>query len=151
MQNYQTRLSYGEKDYNEGKVDRKQHKNGRPRVTTSRDLRKIKRALSQNPHCTSKDIFDAAGLTDVSKRTRNRILNNMADQRSPAVCPPLSDINCQKRLFWATKYLKTDFQTVIWTAKHELRLMALMVGGEVGSKRTQILVCGTNVNKEVVE
>ena len=115
MQNYQTRLSYGEKDYDEGKVDRKQHKNGRPRVTTSRDLRKIKRALSQNPHCTSKDIFDAAGLTDVSKRTRNRILNNMADQRSPAVCPPLSDINCQKRLFWATKYLKTDFQTVIWT------------------------------------
>ena len=98
---------------NEGKVDRKQHKSSRPRVTTSRDLRKIKRALSHNPHCTSKDIFDAAGLTDVSKRTRNLILNNMADQRSPAVCPSLSDINCQKRLFWATKYLKTDFQTVI--------------------------------------
>ena len=39
----------------------------------------------------------------------------MADQRLPAVCPPLSDINCQKRLFWTTKYLKTDFQTVIWT------------------------------------
>ena len=98
---------------NEGKVDRKQHKSGLPRVTTSRDLRKIKRAMSQNPQCT--DIFDAAGVTDVSKRTRNRILNNMADQRSPAVCPLLSDINCQKRLFWATKYLKTDFRTFIWT------------------------------------
>ena len=100
---------------NEGKVDRKQHKSGQPRVTMSRDLRKIKRALFQNPHCTSKDIFDAAELTDVSKRTHNRILNNMADQQSLAVCPPLSDINCQKRLFWATKYLKTNFQTVIWT------------------------------------
>ena len=100
---------------NEGKVDRKQHKSSQPRVRTSRDLRKIKRALSQNPHWTSKDIFDEAGLTDVSKRTHNRILNNMADQQSQAVCLPLSDINCQKRLFWATKYLKTNFQTVIWT------------------------------------
>ena len=89
---------------NEGNVCRKQHKSGQPRVTTSRDWRKIKRAFSQNPHCTSKDIY-AAGLTDVSKRTRNRILNNMADQRSPEVCPPLSDINRQKKLFWATKYL----------------------------------------------
>ena len=44
----------GKRFTNEGKVDRKQHKRGRPRVTTSRDLRKIKRALSQNPHCTSK-------------------------------------------------------------------------------------------------
>ena len=28
--------------------------------------------------------------------------------------------------------------------------MALMVEGEVGSKRTQVLVCGTNVNKDVM-
>ena len=100
---------------NEGKVDQKQNKSGQPRMTTSKDLIKIKRALSQNPHCTSKDIFDAAGVTDVSKRTRNRILNNMADQRSPPIFPPFSDINRQKRLFWTSNYLKTDFQTVIWT------------------------------------
>ena len=58
----------------EGKVERKQHKRGRPSVTTSRDLRKIKRSLSQNPHSTSQTIFEAAGVTNVSKRTRNRIL-----------------------------------------------------------------------------
>ena len=41
----------------------------------------------------------------------------MADQRAPTKCPPLSDINCQKRLAWATKYLKTDFHNVLWTDK----------------------------------
>ena len=50
---------------NEG-TDRKQHKRGRPRVTTSRYLRKIKRDLSKNLHCTSKDIFDAAGVTGLT-------------------------------------------------------------------------------------
>ena len=32
---------------NEGKIDRKQHKSGRPRVTTSRDLRKIESFVSE--------------------------------------------------------------------------------------------------------
>ena len=88
---------------NEGKSERKKHKKGRPRVTTARDLRKIKRSLSENPHSTSKTIFDQAGVTNTSKSTRNRILKQMADQRSPTKCPPLSDVNCKKRLSWATK------------------------------------------------
>ena len=133
---------------NEGNVYRKQHKSGRARVITSRDLRKIKRALSQNPHCTSKDIFDAAGLTGVSKRTRNRILNNMADQQSPAVCPPLI---AKRDFFGLISICKLISKLLFGQTKHELRMMALTVGGEVGSKRTQVLVCGTNVNKEVVE
>ena len=106
---------------NEGKVDQKQHKSSWPRVTISRDLRKIKRALSQNPHCTSKDIFDAAGVTDVSKRTCNQILNNMAYQCSLAVCPPLNDINRQKRLFWATKYLELISELLFGQTKDKLR------------------------------
>ena len=85
---------------NEGKVDRKQHKRGRPRMTTSRYLRKIKRDLSQNLHCTSKDIFSCSRSNETNGCT-------------PALCPPLSDINCQKKLSWATKYLKIDFRTAI--------------------------------------
>ena len=100
---------------NEAIEERKKHKTGRPRVTTSRDLRKIKRSFSANPHSTSKAIFDHAGVTEISKRTRNRILKQMADQRASTKCPPLSDINCQKWLAWATTYLKTDFHNVLWT------------------------------------
>ena len=94
---------------------KEKHKTSRPRVTTSRDLGKKKRSLSANPHSTSKAVFDHAGFTGISKRTRNRILKRMSDQRAPTKCPPLSDINCQKRLAWATKYLKTDFRNVLWT------------------------------------
>ena len=100
---------------NEGKTERKSHSNGRPKVTTARDIRKIKRSLSANPHSTSKSIFESAGVTGISKRSRNRILKDIADQRSPTKCPPLSDVNRQKRLTWAKKYLKTDFQSVLWT------------------------------------
>ena len=63
---------------NEGKEGRKEHKSGRPKVTTARDLRKIKRTLLADPHSTSKTIFDQAGVTEVSKRTRNRILEQIA-------------------------------------------------------------------------
>ena len=99
----------------EAREGRKKHKTVRPRVTTSKDLRKIKRTLSAKPHSTNKDILDHAGVTKISKRTRNRILKQMADQRAPTKCPPLSDINGQKRLASATKYLKTDFHNVLWT------------------------------------
>ena len=30
-------------------------------------------------------------------------------------CPPLSETNTKKRLSWATKYSKAQFQTVLWT------------------------------------
>ena len=84
-------------------------------MTSPRDIRKIKRSLLANPHSTSKAIFDHAGVSGISKRTRNRILKQIADQRTQTKCPPLSNINCQKRLAWATKYLKTNFQNVLWT------------------------------------
>ncbi len=66
------------------------------RVTTSRDLRKIK-SLSANSHNTSKAIFDHAGVTEILKMTQKRIMKQMAD------------INCQTQLACVTKYLKTDF------------------------------------------
>ena len=96
------------------KKEGKKHKTRTPRVTTSRDLRKIKRSLSANPHRTSKAIFDHARVTEISKRAQNQILRQMADQRAPTKFPPMSDINCQKQLAWATKYLKTYFHNVLW-------------------------------------
>ena len=100
---------------NEGKEGRKEQKSRRPKVTTARDLREIKRALFASPYSSSKTIFDQAGVTEVSKRTRNRVLKKIAVHRSPSKCPPLSEANRQKRLAWAPKYLKIDFQSVLWT------------------------------------
>ena len=80
-----------------------------------RDIRKIKRSLLAIPHSMSKDISDHARVPGIYKRTRNRILKQIADQRTQTKSPTLSNINCQKRLAWATKYLKTNFQNVLWT------------------------------------
>ena len=77
---------------NEGKIllmrERKKHISYRPRMTRSKDLRKIKINLSVNFYSTSKKIFDKAGVTKISKRTRNPILKNMVDQKPPVKCPP---------------------------------------------------------------
>ena len=62
---------------NDGKEGRKKHTSGQPKVTTARNLRKIKRSLSANPHSTSKTMFNHAGVAKILKRTRKRILKKI--------------------------------------------------------------------------
>lgn len=87
----------------------------------------------------------------MSKNTRNRILSTMADQRSPAVCPPSSVANHQKRLSWDTKYMKTNFQTLIWTDEARATLDGPGGWGRVWLLKTQVLSRGTDAHKVVVE
>lgn len=122
----------------EGKVERKQHKGGRPRKLNSRDGRKIKRSLSQNPHSNSKQIFEDAGVANIPKTTRNRILKNMGKQCSPTVCPPLSELNRRKRLEWAENHMRIDFQLVLWTDEARAEL-----DGPDGWKRGWLINGGT--------
>jgi transposase len=99
----------------EGKLHRKKHVSGRPSKISARDMRRIKRATAKNPHATSKTVFQAAGVTDVSKSTRNRVLRTVANQRKRAIQPPMSKVNRKKRVAWAEQYLKEDFKKVLWT------------------------------------
>ena len=71
-----------------GKIERKPHKGDRLRKLNKRDERNIKRSPSQNPHSSSKHIFEDAGVADIPKTTRNRTLKSIGKQRSPTVCPP---------------------------------------------------------------
>ena len=122
----------------DGKLERKPHKGGRPRKLTKRDERKIKRALSQNPHSSSNHIFKDAGVANIPKTTRNRTLKTMGKQRSPTVCPPLSEVNRRKRLEWAEQHMKTNFQLVLWTDESRATL-----DGPDGWKRGWLINGGT--------
>ena len=76
----------------------------------------IKRQIiKKTPLSTSKVIFDEAGISNISKSTRCRILRSVAKMQKAKPAPPLSTINKVKRLDWAKRYLKMDFGHVLFT------------------------------------
>lgn len=95
------------------KVPRKDK--GKRRAMTRRDLSKVSRELRKNPTSTSNLIFKSAGIENVSKSVRCRILRNIASHVSPIIRPPLTEIHKKSRLQWAERYLKCDFNTVMFT------------------------------------
>lgn len=95
------------------KVTRKDK--GKWKVATRRNLSRIKRELKRNSTATRGEIFKSAGMEEVPKTTRCRILRSMASHVSPVIRPPLKESHKKARVSWAEKYLKTDFQTVLFT------------------------------------
>ena len=52
-------------------MTRAKQKRTKPKALSPRDERKVKNALLRMPHLTRKTIFEAAGLSEVLKSTRN--------------------------------------------------------------------------------
>ena len=82
---------------------------------TRRVISLLKREVRQNPLQTSKTLFEAAGAPNVPKSTRCSILKRIATCRKPMVPPPLKQIHRDRRIEWAEKYLKQDFECVLFT------------------------------------
>lgn len=62
----------------------------------------------------SKQIFEAASASGVPWTSRCRILQRLAVMHKPSIRPPLNN-HKKKRFQWAQKYMKTNFQTVLFT------------------------------------
>ena len=85
------------------------------RKLSPRDIRKLKIEMAKAPHATSKTIFDSAGVPKMAKTARCQTLKSLAKVRKPIKQPPLSKRHKTKRLEWARRYMKTDFQNVLFT------------------------------------
>ena len=83
------------------------------KLLNERDMRRLKVEMSRHVSSTSKRIFEAAGLPDIPKTTRNRVLRNLGKVKKSKRRPYLSKKHKEKRLEWAKRYLKTDFDNVI--------------------------------------
>ena len=70
----------------------------------------IKREVHRNPLETSKQVLEAVGMFNVPKSTRCSILQRIAKCKKPLVRPPLKQVHREKRLEWAKKYLKQNFE-----------------------------------------
>lgn len=88
---------------------------GTLRKISARSMHRIKRAAAKTPLHSSKQIFEAAGASGVPRTSRCRVLQSLATVHKPSIRPPLTNAHKQKRLHWAEKYMKTNFQTVLFT------------------------------------
>ena len=105
-----------EKSYiaNSNKVRQKSDK-GMFRKISCREISCIKRAVAKNPHSTSFEIFDEAGVSTRSRAGRCRILKSIGKVTKPTATPPLKARHKLTRLQWAKTYMKTNFQHVLFT------------------------------------
>ena len=85
------------------------------RCVTRHDLTALKRSTSRKPLSSSKSIFNDAGVTLPSRPTRCRVLKKFAKVKSAVKQPPLKKIHKQKRIEWAKRYMKIDFNQVVFT------------------------------------
>ena len=92
---------------------RKRCDQGVKRKISRRQMSAIKRKAVQQSLLTSKQIFEQAGVSGIARTTRCRILNTVAKPVKPSIHLPLTARHRNRRLEWAKKYAKTDFQTVL--------------------------------------
>ena len=82
---------------------------------SKRDMNRLKRSVRKLPGSTSATIFEEAGLPDVTKTTRNRLLRKIAAIKSLAKRPPLTSRHKRLRMEWSKKYMKTEMKFVLFT------------------------------------
>lgn len=92
------------------------------KTITARDRRKLKMIVTKNPLLTSSEVFAKAGILDVKRDQRCRILRTLGNFRKAVCRPPLNETHKKKRLSWAKENLKTDFSTVIFTDESRVTL-----------------------------
>ncbi|KAF4698363.1 hypothetical protein FOZ63_028794, partial [Perkinsus olseni] len=82
---------------------------------TPREKRKLKREMARTPLATSKELFDAAGVSKGSKSTRCKVLKSIGKVLKANPRPSLTKSHKEKRVQWAKDNMKTDFSKVLWT------------------------------------
>lgn len=99
------------------KYSRKTRTNGRTGITKiwKRDGCQLTKIMKKQPLLTSKTIFVEAGIPNILRDTRCRMLRAIGKVRKPITRPPITKVHKTKRVEWARKYMKLDFRRVIFT------------------------------------
>ena len=87
---------------------------GTMRKVSARQIHRIQRAGAKMTLQSRKQVFEAAGASGVPQTSRCRILQRLAVMHKPSIRPPQTNSHKQKWLQWAQKYMKNNFQTVLF-------------------------------------
>ena len=77
--------------------------------------RRILRAMSENPRKNSEDKFDAAGLQNVPKSTRDKVPREKERNISSIKRPPMNAKHSEKRVQWTKNYMKLPTKNILFT------------------------------------
>ena len=78
--------------------------------------------MRKHPLSSSKTIFNLAGVQEISRATRNRVLKKVSYVTKPIKKPLLTPRHKVKRLGWCKKYMKLDFSNVVFTDESRVTL-----------------------------
>ena len=117
-----------------GEVIRLKSKRTKPKALSFRDMQNLKNTLRKMPHSTSRAIFEKAGLSNVSKSTRNDYSRKFGEVRKIKSTLILTQKHKKTRIESSKKYIKQDFNKVIWIDECRATL-----GGPDGRARVAIV------------
>ena len=70
----------------------------------------------------NQEVFEQAGVSGIARTTRFWILGTVAKPVKSSIHPPLTTRHRNQRLELAKKYVKTDFETVLFTDERRATL-----------------------------
>ena len=100
-----------------------------------RAMNHIMKEIRRNSLQARKEVFESAGVPNVSKSTGCRILRRIGKCGKPEVRSPLKNIYKRKRIEWAKNNMKLNFQTFCSPMGVARSSMDPMDGGDDGSAR----------------
>ena len=102
--------------------ERKRNKGKEFKDISDRDLRQLKRTMVNHPLLTSDEAFAMAGITNIKRDKRCRILKQMGSIKKSSRRPPLSQTQKDKHKVWARDNMTRDFSKVIFTDESRVTL-----------------------------
>lgn len=90
---------------------------GRPRGTTEREDRRIRRTAVAHRTASAAEIRAAVGTTVTQRTVRNRLLEGQLRARRPVACIPLTTSHRRLRLQWcqARAHWRTEWRSVVFS------------------------------------
>lgn len=90
---------------------------GRPRGTTEREDRRVRRMAVANRTASAAEIRAAVGTTVTQRTVTNRLLQGQLRARRPVACIPLTPNHCRLRREWcqARAHWRTEWRSVVFS------------------------------------
>ena len=85
------------------------------RIIKQKEMAVLKMAIARNPLTTSRRCFNESNIQVESRTSRWRIIQVLAEMKSAIKKPPLTMNHKENRVEFAVKYMKQDFDEVMFT------------------------------------
>ena len=87
---------------------------GHFRIIMKKDMTVLKMVIARNPRTLSRKCFNESNIPVESRTSRWRIIQVVAEMKSAIKKPPLTMKHKERRVEFAVKYMKQDFDSYVY-------------------------------------